>query len=228
MRIFSCTPVPPLRSSSTASSCPLLLAPTTSAESLTVTTASGGSRWLHPLRQPRSSAIVLMRKAAVTQAFARNDSGLLKQPARVNFDTSVVHCRFSGKRQSGHLRNLSPLRMVSTPHRAARQGTLLCAMKPVRRCSMTKLAVLTSAALLAAATAFAQTTSAPPGASPRTAPSGPASTDVAPRTTGPGAATGAETTSSNPAGASNAEQPERAGQQTGRGGTGGAGGGGSQ
>lgn len=30
-----------------------------------------------------------MRKAAVTQAFARNDSGLLKQPARVNFDTSV-------------------------------------------------------------------------------------------------------------------------------------------
>ena len=175
------------------------------------------------------SVTCLMRKAAVTQAFARNDSGLLKQPARVNFDTGVVHCRFSGKRQSGHLGNLSPLRMVSTPHRAARQGTLLCAMKPVRRCSMTKLAVLTSAALLAAATAFAQTTSAPPGASPRTAPSGPASTDVAPRrTTGPGAATGAETTSSNPAGASNAEQPERAGQQTGRGGTGGAGGGGSQ
>jgi len=95
---------------------------------------------------------------------------------------------------------------------------------------MTKLALLTSAALLSAATAFAQT-STTPGASPNTATSGPASTGVAPRTTtGAGAATGAETTSNNSAGASNAEQPERASPQTSRqgGGTGGGGGGGSQ
>src|SRR3954454_12724120 len=31
-----------------------------------------------------------MRKAAIARAFAQNDSGLLKQPARVDFDPSVT------------------------------------------------------------------------------------------------------------------------------------------
>src|SRR5215207_7864005 len=113
---------------------------------------------------------------------------------------------------------------------AAHIGRLPCTPMCPTTCqdlAMTKLALLTSAALLAAASAFAQTgttTSSPPGASPSTATSGPASTGTVSPTTGPGAATGAETRSNNPAGASNAEQPERGTPQTGRGGGGGSGG----
>jgi hypothetical protein len=93
--------------------------------------------------------------------------------------------------------------------------------KTRREIAMSKRTLLTLAAILASASAFGQTTSTPPGASPSTAPSGPASTGVTPRTTGAGAATGAETKSNNPAGASNAEQPERASPQTSRQGGGG-------
>ena len=116
------------------------------------------------------------------------------------------------------------------PARARRRASAICQEEV-----MIKLALLTSAALLTAATAFAQTgtpsgatSSSPPAASPGTATSGPGSTGTVSPSTGAGAATGAETRSNNPAGASNAEQPERATPQGGRGGGGGgAGGGGS-
>src|SRR3954447_4686739 len=87
----------------------------------------------------------IMRKAAIARAFAQNDSGLLKQPARVDFDPSVTALSLLRQGPALPLGNLSPARTVSTSHSPPRQGTLLCAMKPVRRCSMTKLAVLTSA-----------------------------------------------------------------------------------
>src|SRR3954451_13736792 len=42
------------------------------------------------LGKERHSITALMRKAAIARAFAQNDSGLLKQPARVDFDPSVT------------------------------------------------------------------------------------------------------------------------------------------
>jgi hypothetical protein len=94
-----------------------------------------------------------------------------------------------------------------------------------------KLTLPILGALLAAAPALAQTSTASPPAtspgvtanpgSPATANSGPGSTGI----TSPGG-TGAASTTNNPAGASNAEQPNRAAPNTGKGGGGGTGGGG--
>src|SRR4051794_4723276 len=114
-------------------------------------------------------------------------------------------------------------------------GVRSCPSALCREGLITKLAFLTSAVLLSTANAFAQpgTTSAapsppPPAASPGTATSGPGSTGTVSPSVGAGAATGAETRSNNPAGASNAEQPALGTPQTGRASGGsGAGGGGS-
>jgi hypothetical protein len=91
-----------------------------------------------------------------------------------------------------------------------------------------KALTLAATAMLVAAPTLAQTTTAPgqtgapvvQGGSPSTANSGPASTGTVVR-----GGTRAESVSNNPAGAGNAEQPERAVPNTGRGGGGDPGGG---
>jgi hypothetical protein len=89
-----------------------------------------------------------------------------------------------------------------------------------------KLAFLVLGATLVAAPVLAQSSAAPIAntpdrGSPAQANSGPAATGIASPT-----ATGAESTTNNAAGASNAEQPSRAAPNTGKGGGGGGSGGG--